>query len=54
MLHGREDFSSASHGVRHLQGTYVNIDDFACRLHALSHQLGQKDSSCVRVANSSF
>ncbi|RHY02514.1 hypothetical protein DYB25_011686, partial [Aphanomyces astaci] len=38
MLHGREAFESKSDGVRHLQGTYVNIDDFLCRFQSLRHQ----------------
>lgn len=35
VLHGRNEYSSNSEGVRHLQGTYVNIDDAFCRYNAL-------------------
>ncbi|CAK4073507.1 unnamed protein product [Aphanomyces euteiches] len=54
MLHGREAFSAGSDGVRHLQGTYVNIDDFLCRYQALQHQATGLPSTLLRVGNKSF
>eukprot|EP00051_Salpingoeca_urceolata_P009611 m.116612 g.116612 ORF g.116612 m.116612 type:complete len:461 (-) comp16382_c0_seq6:76-1458(-) len=35
MLHGRTAFYSDVHGARHLQGCYVNIDEFHSRLRTL-------------------
>ncbi|KAF0689995.1 Aste57867_18585 [Aphanomyces stellatus] len=57
MLHGREAFSAGSDGVRHLQGTYVNIDDFLCRYRTLEHKHGKKSeaaSPLFRTGNQSF
>ncbi|ETW07034.1 hypothetical protein, variant [Aphanomyces invadans] len=57
MLHGREAFESVSDGVRHLQGTYVNIDDFLCRYQALRHRNNVAVSAAVgtmRVGNQSY
>ncbi|KDO26530.1 hypothetical protein SPRG_07932 [Saprolegnia parasitica CBS 223.65] len=39
MLHGREAFQPTSDGVRHLQGTYVNIDDYSSKYEALRYKL---------------
>lgn len=38
VLHGRTEFSADSNGVRHLQGTYINIDDALCRYNALRYR----------------
>ncbi|RHY71575.1 hypothetical protein DYB38_005997 [Aphanomyces astaci] len=58
MLHGREAFESKSDGVRHLQGTYVNIDDFLCRFQSLRHQHDKTNTLVVghtlRVGNQSY
>lgn len=43
MLHGRKGFSQAI-GNRHLQGAYVNIDEFFSRLKVLCKQYGNLDS----------
>lgn len=56
VLHGRNQFSADSNGVRHLQGTYLNIDDALCRFNALRYRFAA-DSPTVknrRVANGNF
>lgn len=56
VLHGRNHFSADSNGVRHLQGTYVNIDDALCRFNALRLRFAP-DSLMIknrRVANGNF
>ncbi|OQR86353.1 hypothetical protein ACHHYP_10643 [Achlya hypogyna] len=50
MLHGREAFAPTSDGVRHLQGTYVNIDDFSSRYEALRYKL-RGTRGAVRLGN---
>jgi hypothetical protein len=42
--------------VRHLQGTYLNIDDALCRYNALRHRFAPNDDSFKnrRVANGNF
>ena len=44
VLHGRDAFDSADGlGVRHFQGTYVNIDEFVCAYRVLKRQLNAED-----------
>uniref|UniRef100_K3WUI5 TauD/TfdA-like domain-containing protein n=1 Tax=Globisporangium ultimum (strain ATCC 200006 / CBS 805.95 / DAOM BR144) TaxID=431595 RepID=K3WUI5_GLOUD len=56
VLHGRNQFTADSNGVRHLQGTYINIDDAHCRFNALRHRFAVDDPSIKnrRVANGNF
>lgn len=53
LLHARSAFHVDSASTRHLQGTYVNIDDAYCRYRVLAHQLGRPDEP-YRIANSNF
>jgi gamma-butyrobetaine dioxygenase len=43
MLHGRHAFTLGDSQVRHLQGCYVNIDEFANRYNLLKHRFGGED-----------
>lgn len=52
MLHGRRGFSQAK-GYRHLQGAYVNIDEFFSRLKVLCKHYGNLDS-LKHVGNQSW
>ncbi|KAF1334351.1 Gamma-butyrobetaine dioxygenase, partial [Globisporangium splendens] len=56
VLHGRNQFTADSNGVRHLQGTYINIDDAHCRFNALRYRFAVDDPSIKnrRVANGNF
>lgn len=46
MLHGRGQYSAGpSDGVRHLQGTYLNIDEYLCRLRVLQRRFGDANAS---------
>ncbi|ETI45463.1 hypothetical protein F443_09963 [Phytophthora nicotianae P1569] len=56
VLHGRKQFTPCSDGVRHLQGTYVNIDDALCRYNVLRTRFGANDPTAKnrRVANGNF
>ena len=58
MLHGRNGWEDLhSGGVRHLQGTYLNIDDFLNRYRYLRSKYDNVDlglESIVRASNSSF
>ncbi|TMW62878.1 hypothetical protein Poli38472_005496 [Pythium oligandrum] len=56
VLHGRNHFTVGSSGVRHLQGTYLNIDDALCRYNALRERLVPNDDFIKnrRVANGNF
>ncbi|KAJ0412853.1 hypothetical protein ATCC90586_002483 [Pythium insidiosum] len=56
VLHGRNHFSIDSSGVRHLQGTYINIDDALCRYNALRHRFAPNSETIKnrRVANGNF
>ncbi|GMF33112.1 unnamed protein product [Phytophthora fragariaefolia] len=56
VLHGRKQFTPCSDGVRHLQGTYINIDDALCRYNVLRTRLGADDPDAKnqRVANGNF
>ncbi|KAK3093261.1 hypothetical protein FSP39_013394 [Pinctada imbricata] len=49
ILHGRKEFN-LNGGVRHLQGCYVNIDEFKSKVYVLSNQLGDKEP-IKRVGN---
>lgn len=53
MLHGREAFVSQGNGTRHLVGTYVNIDEYLCKLHVVQTQAAQKkvQQPAYRVGN---
>uniref|UniRef100_M4B4L9 Gamma-butyrobetaine hydroxylase-like N-terminal domain-containing protein n=1 Tax=Hyaloperonospora arabidopsidis (strain Emoy2) TaxID=559515 RepID=M4B4L9_HYAAE len=53
------DASNSPHarmGVRHLQGTYINIDDAICRYNVLRTRFGANDPTAAnrRVANGNF
>ncbi|XP_055957461.1 2-(trimethylamino)ethylphosphonate dioxygenase isoform X2 [Patella vulgata] len=39
ILHGRNEFR-LNGGIRHLQGCYIGIDDFKCKVQVLSNQVG--------------
>ena len=56
VLHGRRQFTPCSDGVRHLQGTYLNIDDAICRYNVLRSRFGHNDPTAAtrRVANGNF
>ncbi|KAG7393258.1 hypothetical protein PHYPSEUDO_011263 [Phytophthora pseudosyringae] len=56
VLHGRKQFTPCSDGVRHLQGTYINIDDALCRYNVLRTRFGADDPTAKnhRVANGNF
>lgn len=56
VLHGRKQFMPCSDGVRHLQGTYINIDDALCRYNVLRTRFGADDPTAKnqRVANGNF
>ncbi|KAL8011661.1 putative Type I phosphodiesterase/nucleotide pyrophosphatase/phosphate transferase [Plasmopara halstedii] len=56
LLHGRKKFTPTSGGVRHLQGTYINIDDALCRYNVLRARFGANDPSAKnrRMANNAF
>lgn len=56
VLHGRNHFSLDSSGVRHLQGTYLNIDDALCRYNALRYRFAPGDAAFKnrRVGNGNF
>ncbi|KAF4322109.1 hypothetical protein BBO99_00001206 [Phytophthora kernoviae] len=56
VLHGRKQFSQSSNGVRHLQGTYINIDDALCRYNVLRTRFAANDPTAKnrRVANGNF
>ncbi|KAF1773817.1 HAD-like domain [Phytophthora cactorum] len=56
VLHGRKQFTPCSDGVRHLQGTYINIDDALCRYNVLRTRFGADDPAAKnrRVANGNF
>ncbi|DAZ99677.1 TPA: hypothetical protein N0F65_001914, partial [Lagenidium giganteum] len=56
MLHGRNQFSVGSSGVRHLQGTYLNIDDVFCRFNVLRHRFAadNPDVKNRRAANGNY
>lgn len=56
LLHGRKEFTSCSDGIRHLQGTYINIDDALCRYNVLRTRFGFDDPTAMdrRVANGNF
>ncbi|RLN50112.1 hypothetical protein BBJ28_00003910 [Nothophytophthora sp. Chile5] len=56
VLHGRKQFTPTSDGVRHLQGTYVNIDDALCRYNVLRTRFAAHDPTAKnrRVANGNF
>ena len=41
MLHGRGQFRSTSGGKRHLQGAYINIDEFKSMANVLANITGQ-------------
>jgi len=53
LLHGRTLFDGGEAGVRHLQGTYFNIDEFVCSLRVLARKLGRPET-LTRVGNGSF
>lgn len=50
-LHGRTAFESSSNGTRHLQGCYVNIDDFHNRHHTLRETCGDTREVIYRIGN---
>jgi hypothetical protein len=50
MLHGREEFGG---GMRHLEGTYVNIDDFLSQLQILAGKRGIKRAA-ARTGNGAW
>ena len=56
VLHGRKQLTPCSDGVRHLQGTYINIDDAICRYNVLRTRFGANDPTAAnrRVANGNF
>lgn len=56
VLHGRNQFTADSNGVRHLQGTYVNIDDAHCRFNALRLRFAPNSLTIKnrRVANGNY
>lgn len=56
MLHGRKTYSMDINSVRHLQGTYVNIDDALCRFNALRLRFAPDDTTIKnrRVGNGNF
>jgi hypothetical protein len=56
MLHGRNHFTIGSSGVRHLQGTYLNIDDAFCRYNALRYRFAAENPMIKnkRAANGNF
>lgn len=56
MLHGRTCFEANIESTkRHLQGSYINIDDALCRYNALRITLGLETASYNRrVANGNF
>lgn len=56
VLHGRNEFTAGSDGVRHLQGTYINIDDALCRYNALRECLapGNPAFKNRRAGNGNF
>ena len=56
MLHGREKYTVAN-GRRHLQGCYLNVDDFLSRYLVLRRKLKVEDKSkwqIFRVGNNDF
>ncbi|XP_065882702.1 gamma-butyrobetaine dioxygenase-like isoform X2 [Dysidea avara] len=52
ILHGRNSFYSEGEGVRHLEGAYVNIDEFNSRFHVLNRKFGSQPPK--RVFNHSI
>lgn len=55
MLHGRTMFTSEKHGDRHLQGTYVNIDEFKNKYRVLSSKYGYgQEEALFHVCNRDF
>lgn len=56
LLHGRKEFTPSSDGTRHLQGTYINIDDALCRYNVLRARFGATDPTAKnhRMANGNF
>jgi alpha-ketoglutarate-dependent taurine dioxygenase len=57
MLHGRQMYTETRGGVRHLQGCYLNVDDFLYRFLALRRSLPAPDLHhwrIFRVGNNDF
>ena len=52
MLHGRNGFVSRERGDRTLAGTYLNIDEAACKYRVLARALGDRSERALWMGNS--
>jgi gamma-butyrobetaine dioxygenase len=52
LLHGREQFTGE--GIRHLQGAYLNIDEFASQYRVLQQKFSNADCASRHIGNDSY